>query len=111
MTPHLSRPRRLKTIGRRVKAPAAAIGAAVFVGIGGFGVAFNHSAAAGASVPAPTGQTIVQSTPAREPATPVASPSVTAPRFVGGHWLKGITSTPNTTRGTRSRVTAANGTA
>jgi hypothetical protein len=68
----------------------AAIGAAVFVGLGAFSVAFDHSAVAGARVLAPTGQTIVQSTPAREPATPVASPTVTAPRFVGGHWLKGI---------------------
>jgi hypothetical protein len=90
MTAHLSPPRRWKTIGRRVTAPASAIGATVFVGIGAFSVAFDHGAAAGASVPAPTGQTVVQTTPAREPATPVASPTVTAPRFVGGHWLKGI---------------------
>jgi hypothetical protein len=90
MTAHLSPPRRLKAIGRRVKVPASVVGAAVFVGMGAFSVAFDHSAAAGASVRPPTGQTIVQSTPAREPATPVASPTVTAPRFVGGHWLKGI---------------------
>jgi hypothetical protein len=90
VTSDVSAPRRLQTIGRRVKATAAAIGAAVFVGIGAFSVAFGHSAAVGASVLAPAGQTIVQSTPGREPATPVASPTVTAPRFVGGHWLKGI---------------------
>ena len=90
MTSDVSSPRRLTTIGRRVKAPAAAIGAAIFVGVGAFGVACDRSATVGASVLPPIGQTIVQSTPAREPATPVASPTVTAPRFVGGHWLKGI---------------------
>jgi multidrug efflux pump subunit AcrA (membrane-fusion protein) len=85
MTPHVN-PQRLKTIGRRVKAPAAAIGAAVLFGMGAFSFAFNQTAAAGASVRTPIDPTVTQTTDARQPATPFASPTVTARPFVGGHW-------------------------
>jgi hypothetical protein len=89
MTAQLSPPSRFQTISRHARVPAAAIGAAALVGIGAFGVTSNHSAATSISAPEPTGQTIIQTTPPREPATPVAKPTVIPHRFIGGDWPKG----------------------
>ena len=60
---------------------AAIVGATVFVGMGALGVAFDDTAAAGASMPAPTGQTITKTTAPSEPETPFARPTVLAPTF------------------------------
>ena len=89
MTAHLSLPSCFQSISQHAKVPAAAIGAAALIGIGAFGVTSNHSAAKSISAPEPTGQTIIQTTPPREPATPVAKPTVIPQRFIGGDWSKG----------------------
>jgi hypothetical protein len=77
---------RITTMARRVKVPAAAIGAAVFVGLGALGSTLTDNAAA-ASVPETAGMTSIQSTPPSEPAIPVAVPTQMEPRF--GGWCGG----------------------
>jgi hypothetical protein len=78
----LRRPRRVRTIGRRLKAAGAAMGAAVILGMGALSVTVTDSAAASTG-PIITGQTVTQTPPPREPETPFARPTMTAPRFGG----------------------------
>jgi hypothetical protein len=78
----LRRPGRVSTIGRRLKAAGAAMGAAVILGMGALSVTVTDSAAI-ATGPIIAGQTVTQTPPPREPETPVARPAMTAPRFGG----------------------------
>ena len=78
----LRRPCRVSTIGRRLKAAGAAMGAAVVLGMGALSVTATDSAAI-ATGPIIAGQTVTQTTPPREPETPFARPTMTAPRFGG----------------------------
>jgi hypothetical protein len=78
----LRRPCRVSTIGRRLKAAGAAMGAAVVLGMGALSVTVTDSAAI-ATGPIIAGQTVTQTTPPREPETPLARPAVTALRFGG----------------------------
>jgi hypothetical protein len=78
----LRRPRRVSTIGRRLKAAGAAMGAAVILGMGALSVTVTDSAAA-AAAPIIAGQTVTQTPPPPEPETPLARPPMTAPRFGG----------------------------
>jgi hypothetical protein len=72
----------VSTIGRRLKAAGAAMGAAVILGMGAFSVTATDSAAI-ATGPEIVGQTITQTPPPREPQTAFARPTMTAPRFGG----------------------------
>jgi hypothetical protein len=65
-----------------LNAAGAAIGAAVIVGMGVFSVTVTDSAAL-ATGPQIVSQTITQTAPPREPETPFARPTMTAPRFGG----------------------------
>jgi hypothetical protein len=65
---------------------AVAITAAVFLSMGAFSVDFTTAAAR----PADPVQTTIQTTPPREPATPFATPPLTAPRF--GGWCSSCSS-------------------
>jgi hypothetical protein len=68
------RKRRLGNISRRVTAAAAAAGAALFFGLNTLNVAFT--------VPPATAQSIEAPTPS-ERESPIARPTVIAPRFGG----------------------------
>ena len=69
------RKRRLGNISRRVTAAAAAAGAALFFGLNTLNVAFT--------VPPATAQTITEAPTPSERETPIARPTVTAPRYGG----------------------------
>jgi hypothetical protein len=92
----LRRPRRVSTIGRRLKAAGAAIGAAVILGMGAFSLTVTESAATAAE-PIIAGQTVTQTAPPREPATPFARPTVTALPF--GGWCAFCSSNAATVQG------------